>query len=373
MPSSDVLIVGGGLHGCSVALHLAMRGASVTLVEKDYPGRHASGVNAGGVRSLGRHLAEVPLSMASMELWHRIEDLVDDDCGFESHGQVKLAESEADLEKCRARAEELRQAGFDHEEVIGEDELRDLVPAAAPHVVGGLVSRGDGAALPFRTVQAFRNKAERLGAQFVEGVAVQKIRRHGRIFVAQLTDGREFMAPVLVNAAGAWAGRIAESFGEVVPLDVVAPMLMITERRPPFLRPVVGATSRTLSFKQFGNGTVLIGGGYLGRADPDTNRTILDYAKLGENARTVRDLFPVMQDARIVRAWAGIEARMADGIPVIGPSATEDGLFHSFGYSLHGFQLGPICGSIIAELVSTGRTNLPTAPFSIGRFAGHAA
>ncbi|WP_427025587.1 NAD(P)/FAD-dependent oxidoreductase [Aureimonas ureilytica] len=373
MAGSDVLVIGGGLHGCSAALHLAMRGASVTLVEKDYPGRHASGVNAGGVRRLGRALAEIPLSIASMELWHRIADLVDDECGFESHGQVKLAESEADLATCRQRAETLNAMGFDHEEVIDERELRDLVPAAAPHVVGGLVSRGDGAALPFRTVQAFRNKAERLGARIVEGVAVTDLRREGRDFVARLADGRELSAPILVNAAGAWAGRVAERFGEPVPLEVVAPMLMITERRAPFLKPVVGATSRTLSFKQFANGTVLIGGGYLGRADPDTNRTVLDYAKLGENARTVRDLFPVMRDARVVRAWAGIEARMKDGIPVIGPSGTEEGLFHSFGYSLHGFQLGPICGAILAELVTTGRTNLPVEPFSIARFGARAA
>lgn len=368
MITSDVLVIGGGLHGCSAALHLAMRGASVTLIEKDYPGRHASGVNAGGVRQLGRVQAEIPLSLASMELWHRIEDLVDDDCGFESHGQVRLAESDADLEKCRERSATLQAAGFDHEEVIGEAEMRELVPAAAPHVVGGLVSRADGAALPLRTVLAFRNKAERLGARIVEGAGAAEISREGRDFTARLADGRRFSAPVLVNAAGAWAGAIAERFGEQVPLEVVAPMLMITERRAPFLRPVVGATSRTLSFKQFSNGTVLIGGGYLGKADAATNRTVLDYAKLGENARTVEDLFPVMRDARIVRAWAGIEARMADGIPVIGPSATESGLFHSFGYSLHGFQLGPICGSIMAELISTGRTNLPVEPFSAGRF-----
>lgn len=368
MAGSDVLIVGGGLHGCSAALHLAMRGARVTLVEKDYPGRHASGVNAGGVRRLGRALPEIPLSIASMELWHRIEDLVDDACGFESHGQVKLAESEADLELCRARARTLTAAGFSHEEVIDARELRDLVPAAAPHVVGGLVSREDGAALPFRTVQAFRNKAERLGARIVEGVAVADIRRVGKSFEARLATGEVLEAPVLVNAAGAWAGRIAERFGEPVPLEVVAPMLMISERRAPFLKPVVGATSRTLSFKQFANGTVLIGGGYLGRAMPERNRTVLDYRALAENARTVRELFPVMADARIVRAWAGIEARMADGIPVIGPSATQEGLFHSFGYSLHGFQLGPICGSILAELVTTGRTNLPISPFSVSRF-----
>ena len=74
-----------------------MRGLKPPVIEKDYAGRHASGVNAGGVRQLARHVAEVPLSVASMELWERIGDLVDDDCGFESHGQVLVAENEAEL------------------------------------------------------------------------------------------------------------------------------------------------------------------------------------------------------------------------------------------------------------------------------------
>ena len=80
--TADAVIVGGGLHGCSAALHLARRGVKPLVIEKDHVGRHASGVNAGGVRRLGRDLAEIPLSAASMELWHGIEDLVEDDCGF---------------------------------------------------------------------------------------------------------------------------------------------------------------------------------------------------------------------------------------------------------------------------------------------------
>ena len=86
--TADVVIVGGGLHGCSAALHLARRGVASVVIEKDHVGRHASGVNAGGVRRLGRDLAEVPLSAASIELWHGIEDLVDDGCGFHPTGQV---------------------------------------------------------------------------------------------------------------------------------------------------------------------------------------------------------------------------------------------------------------------------------------------
>jgi len=101
--TTDVVVIGGGLHGCSTALHLALRGLKPILVEKDYAGRHASGVNAGGVRQLARHLAEIPLSIASMALWEKIEELVGDDCGFESHGTVLVAESEDELAGFRAR------------------------------------------------------------------------------------------------------------------------------------------------------------------------------------------------------------------------------------------------------------------------------
>ena len=100
--TADAIVIGGGLHGCSTALHLAMRGLKPIVIEKDYAGRHASGVNAGGVRQLARNLAEVPLAVASMELWDRIEDLVGDDCGFDSHGQVLVAESEEELAKLKA-------------------------------------------------------------------------------------------------------------------------------------------------------------------------------------------------------------------------------------------------------------------------------
>src|SRR5918994_863321 len=116
--TADVVVIGGGLHGCSTALHLALRGLKPILVEKDHAGRHASGVNAGGVRQLARHVAEIPLSNASMALWHKIEDLVDDNCGFTCDGQVLVAEDDEDLGNCRARVDDLTLRGFHHEELI---------------------------------------------------------------------------------------------------------------------------------------------------------------------------------------------------------------------------------------------------------------
>ena len=113
----------------------------------------------------------------------------------------------------------------------------------------------------------------------------------------------------------------------------------------------------------------MIGGGHLAVPYRDKNQTVIDWSKLAMSARTVWELFPAMRAATIVRAWAGIEAMMPDAIPVVGPSSTSEGVYHQFGFSTHGFQLGPGTGAMMAELVATGSTNVPIAGLGIDRFA----
>ena len=232
---------------------------------------------------------------------------------------------------------------------------------------GGVVSRRDGAAQPARTVAAFRRKAERLGAVVREGEPARNVRREDGLWRVDV-GAESYAAPILVNAAGAWAGRIAESLGEPVPVETVAPMLMITSRVPHFIDPVVILRGRKLSFKQFENGTVLIGGGHLAVPDQDEGTTVLNWRRLSESARTVFELFPVMREAQILRAWAGIEAKMKDDLPVLGPSARHPGLYHQFGFSLHGFQLGPAAGAVMAELIVEGGTQTRIGALGIERF-----
>lgn len=368
--TADVVIIGAGIQGCSAALHCRQRGLSVIVVEKDHAGRHASGVNAGGVRRLNRHPAEIPLATASMRIWHGIEDLLGDDCGFHISGQVRVAETPDDLETLKARARQVRDLGFTHEEMIGRDELYELVPALAPHCLGALIARDDGFASPARTTGAFRARAAELGAVFLEGCRAEPPRRCAAAWEVPTTAGA-VQAEFVINSAGAWGGAIAAALGEPVPIEPVAPMMMITDRLPPFITPVVGSASRYISFKQLPNGTALIGGGRLGTADPARNIARLDLPGLQIMAETARDLFPIMRRTRVVRCWAGIEGHMSDGIPVIGPSSTEPGIYHAFGFSSHGFQLGPVIGRILAELITEGRSTLPIAPFSIARFAAH--
>lgn len=365
----DAIVVGGGLHGCSTAFHLAARhGLKALLLEQTYPGRHASGVNAGGVRTLGRVLPEIPLSLASMQIWHCLPELIGDDCGFVHSAQVKVAESEADMNTLRARDAELRARGYTHEKLLDAESLRELLPEVSRHVVGGVVAENDGCAIPFRAVTGFRRAAERLGAKVRSNWRVEQIERTGEMWRVSGPAGTA-EAPLLAICAGAWGDKISAQVGEPVPLNPEAPMLLITERITPFLAPVVGATSRRLSFKQYPNGTVLIGGGYRGIADRDSERTILEFSGLATNVRVACELFPLMKNVRIVRAWSGIEGLMPDAIPVLGPSLKAPDLVYGFGYSSHGFQMGPIGGRIVADLVATGKTNLPIDAFSVGRFA----
>jgi sarcosine oxidase, subunit beta len=372
LATADVIVIGGGLHGCCAALHLARAGFSALVIEQNYVGRHASGVNAGGVRTLSRHEAEVPLALAALDLWYGIAELVDDDCGFEAHGQIRIAENEEDAAALKQRESRMRALGYTHERWIESAELFARVPALARHCLGGLIAERDGAALPYQTTAAFRRKAAALGQRFFEGERVERVQRSGDAWAVD-TDRGSYGARVLVNCAGAWADRLCAQLGEPVPLKAMAPMMMVTQRMPRFLEPVVLGTGRPLSFKQTQEDTVLIGGGRLARVERDTAATELDFRELAASAQTVRDLFPIMRAATIHRGWAGIEARMPDDIPVIGPSSTAPNVYHAFGFSGHGFELGPIVGRITADLITAGTTALPIAPFSITRFAGGSA
>lgn len=364
---SEVLIIGGGLMGFSTALQLAMRGVHCRVLDKDSPGRHASGVNAGGLRQLNRHPAEIPLSVAAAKMWQQIESLVDSDCDSRFPGQIRIAENAADMELLEQRAAMVQELGYKHEEIISPQELYQLVPALKPGCAGALICREDGYGRPFHALNAFRRKAGSLGVEYHASTRVDEIVRKSNEWRVTTARG-EFTAPALVNCAGAWAGRIAAILGDPVPLKPRAPMLMITERLPHFIGPVIGAASRKLSFKQMQNGTLLIGGAHLAELDFTRQVTEMNWAQLATSARTVLALFPQLENVRIVRTWAGIEGFTPDSLPVISSSKASPNAYHAFGFSAHGFQLSPIVGKIMSQLILDGGSQLPIEPFSAERF-----
>jgi sarcosine oxidase subunit beta len=363
----DVVIIGGGLMGFSSALHLAMLGKSCVVLERDSAGRHASGVNAGGLRRLNRHPAEIPLAVAAAEQWQNIEALVGSDCDARFPGQIRVAENDQDMAKLEQRCQLVRELGYHHEELIDPKTLYQMLPALKANCVGGLLCRKDGYARPFHALTAFKYKACSLGVEYFSSTQVTQVTQKNGSWQANTSKG-VFTAPILINCAGAWANTIARSVGEDVPLTPKAPMMMVTERLPHFIDPVVGSAGRKLSFKQMQNGTLLIGGAHLAELDLETQQTQINWRKLAVSARSVLSLFPQLKNVRIVRTWAGIEGFTPDSLPIIGASTQADGLFHCFGFSAHGFQLSPIVGRIMSELVVDGHTEMPIEPFTISRF-----
>jgi sarcosine oxidase subunit beta len=369
---ADVIVVGGGLHGTSSALHLAKRGAKVIVLEADYVARHSSGVNAGGVRTLGRPLPEIPLALMSREIWHGMAELIGEDGGFVPSGQLKIAETEEELQTCRERVALLESHGFTHEKVIDRETVLELEPALAKHVTGGIWVERDGYALPYRTTTAFRLAAQRLGVRFLEGTPARHIEQRGERWFAQTPRGM-FSAQKMLIASGAWSGELSKQAGEPVPVHPEGLMLMVTHRVAPFCRATLGATGRPLSFKQFDNGTVVIGGKLIGIADLANRHGEVDFMRLVKSAKTVTDLFPHLRNLGVNRAWAGVEAFTEDELPVISASRTASNLYYSFGYCGSGFQLGPGCGKLVSELMLDGAPSIPLDAFAIDRFDAPAA
>ena len=367
MISADVIIIGGGIVGCSTAMNLSQYGKSVILLEKDVAGRQASGVNVGGVRQLFRDICEIPLSLASQKLWNQIDSLVSSDCGFRPCGQISLAENEKEMHDFEVRVELLKSMGYSHEKLVDKKQLKQIVPYVSSHCVGGLYCPEDGVADPYKTTRAFFNKAKQLGAQLFEFHPVSAIERTAKKWVA-VAGSKRFSAPILVNCAGAWGGHIADMVGDHAPLSKMASVLTVTARTAKFLDPVVLLEGRKLSFKQMENGTVVIGGGFLAKMDIETEKPVIDFTELKTMAQTVIDLFPFLKQLQIVRSWPGIMGMMPDHIPVISPSENAKDVYHAFGFSGHGFQLGPIVGQIVSELILEGRSSLPIDSFLIDRF-----
>lgn len=366
MTNVDVAVIGGGLVGCSAALHLRRRGASVVLLERRRCGSQASGVNYGGVRQQGRDLVELPLARRSRQIWGELDALVGTDCEFEVTGHLKLARAEPEMAELEAYARRAREFGL-HLEVMGPARIRARFPWLGDAVVGGSFCAEDGHANPRLVGPAFARAAVAAGAEIREEIEVLQASHDGEGFELRLSDGASVRAGQFINAAGAWGATVSSWFGEPVPEDVMAPNMCVTDPIPYFLTPNLGVCGGGIYVRQIRRGNVIFGAG-VGIADRDevVARPLADVT--AGAVRLAVDLVPRLASAQIIRTWTGIEGVMPDGLPVVGQSETTSGLIHAFGFSGHGFQLGLGVGAVLSELVIDGTTETPIAPFRIGRF-----
>lgn len=364
---TEVAIVGAGIGACSAALHLARRGVPVLVLEKGYAGAGASGVNFGGVRRNGRHLDELPLAARALEVyWRRLEEWVGSDCEYAETGHLKLArtpEDAAELERHNLKA---RDYGVPLE-MLNREQLLARYPWLGPDAYAASWSPTCGQINPRLVGPAFAAAARRAGAEIRERAAVVSAEKVNGGFELYTESGPTVRARAVLNCAGAWGAQIAALFGEEVPLEIITPQMVVSEPLPYVIEPVLGVGGGNLYMRQIPRGNVIFGGGD-GVADLGAGRSYVRPEATVESLKHAVHMAPLLARAHVIRVWTGLEGQTPDGLPVLGPSAVTEGLFHSFGYSGHGFQLAPAVGAILAELVVDGATQTPIEPFSIVRF-----
>ncbi|HSE73745.1 MAG TPA: FAD-binding oxidoreductase [Dongiaceae bacterium] len=363
---SDVLVIGGGIAGCAVALQLARHGTKVALLERDTAGTRASGVNFGGVRQNGRDLRELPIAMRARAMWDELLALIGFDGEFRATGNLRLASDEertSQLDRFFVEATE-RGLGLVR---LERNELKARFPWLSARPMRGVLCPSDGHANPRLVGPAFAFAAQEAGAVLIEHTEVIEGWYANGEFQARSADGRSFAAPVLVNCAGAWAGKIAGWFDEPVALVPEIPQVQVTEPLPYRIEPVLGFVGGDFYLRQTLRGNILFGSGQ-GRATANALRSRPLPETMRRGAEIAIDFIPDLAHVPIIRSWTGVDGDTSDGVCVLGPSETHPGLIHAFGFNGHGFLLGPGVGAVVTELILDGKTATEIGGLGIGRF-----
>lgn len=350
----DVVIVGAGVIGASIAYHLAREDSRVAIFDgADAPcAPSASWASGGGLRSQRRDPREWPLAIASASRWPTLSEELGFETDFRPVGHLHLAERDADVSQLRAGIERERAAGIEVGYVDGSALLK-IAPALAPSILAAAYTAGDGQADPRLTTHAFVQAAERHGAtivrQYVERIGLDNGAVNGVV-----VDGARYAAGTTILAAGSWSMRLATAIGLTLPIKVRAYQMLLSMPRPHVLGPTITAVDRVLLLKQLQSGAFLIGGGWPGTIDHDAHTCSTTPASIEGNWSIATQVVPAVASSSIASSWCGLEGDAFDGVPLIGPVANYPGLYLAVGFSGHGFQLAPAVGEAVARAVRSG-------------------
>lgn len=356
----DAVVIGGGVMGCSTALHLAQGGMRVALVDRGPLCREASGVNAGTLTLHMTRAALVPYAMRAWRMWLDAEKWLGMGVLATHVPGLTLAFTEAECELVELRAKARRDYGAPIE-VISAARAREIEPGVHP----GLLKAGfcdiDGFASAYLTGRAFRHALTVAGVDVIENTPVEGIDSGDGGHVVRFGGAPSrpaLQATRVVLAGGVWIENMLAWLGVQIPIKVLINQLIITERVRPVMRTVLSVANGLLSLKQFANGTVLIGGGWQGDGDRERGGVEARPQNLVGNMRLAAYAVPALAEARIARIWLGLEAETADAMPIIGnvpgvPRAYVVGSAHS------GYTSGPFMGRIMAQHILGQRPELP--------------
>ena len=369
--TADVIVIGAGVQGASLAFHLATRGVSVVVVEKATAASGATGRSSGLVRIYYDLLAEAKLAWESYGWFADWENRVGGACGFTRTGFVWIEAAER-LERVRANSASHRAMGVDSS-VIDADGIRALFPALEVADEVAAYEPASGYADPFMTAAGFLAAARQKGARLVPGAEVSAIRTAGGRVAGVDTNRGQVDAPVIVNAAGAWAGRVGSLVGLDLPIQVWRHDtgylgVPASVGRP---IPVVIDIANGMYFRPEGHDMVLVGleddNQIGGSADRDTSEAKADFRDRAAD-RIIRRV-PDLIEGTFRTSHSGQDGLTPDQRPMLGAMG-PDGFYLDCGHSGTGFKTAPAVGLGMAELILDGASKtVDLSPFAPTRYA----
>ena len=368
LDTTDVAVIGGGIMGCAVALRLAQRGVSVTVVERAIPGAEASSAAAG---ILGPQMeAEgagplLDLGLMSRALYpslaNELHDATGIDVGYDRSGVLLAALDDAGERELAARLAWQQARALRVVQLAGAA-LAEHEPALGPDVRAALMFPDDAQVNARELARAFSQAAAGAGARFLTGRYVRRVCIEGGAATGIELDGEVLRAGTVVVAAGSWSGLVE---GAGVPATVVRPargQLVSIETRPPLFRHVIAVQGRGYLVPRR-DGTVLAGS----TVEMAGFRKEVTVGGLAAILTLARTLVPALSDAPVTGSWSNFRPFTEDHLPVLGATPVR-GLVLATGHFRNGILLAPITAEAIAELVATGRSAIDLAPFSLSRF-----
>jgi sarcosine oxidase subunit beta len=370
-PRYDVVIVGAGSHGLATSYYLAKNHGieNVAVLEQSYIGSGAAGRNTTIIRSNYRTPEGAAFYKRSVELYEGLSAELDFNLLFSQQGHLTLAHSDRSLITMTERAEVNQLLGIDSR-VVDQNELVRLCPeldlsqdvtwpimGALYHPPGGII-RHDA------VVWGFARGADRRGVEIHPHTEVTGIDVHeGRVRGVRTTRG-DVEAGVVIGATAGWSTLVCALAGVPLPITTHILQAFVTEPVKPFLDVIIVSAQMHVYISQTDRGEVLVGA----EIEPYTTyRTTSTFPFLEYAARHTLELFPQLENLKVLRQWTGLCDLSPDYSPILGETEVEN--FHiSAGWGTYGFKAAPIVGTTLAELVASGKTPDLIAPFALERF-----
>ena len=367
----DVVIIGAGVHGLSIAYNLGKLGiTSVALLDKGYLGGGGSARTTAIIRSNYLTPQGIPFFNESLKLFEGLSQELGYNLMFDQLGRLDLGHTDSAVFGLRMRTEFNRIMGVDSR-LIWPEEVKKLVPAidlregkdlpimaAMYHPPAGVI-RHDA------VVWGYARGADRFGAEIHPHTEVLGIEREDGQVTGVRTSNGDVKAGVVVNATAGWCSIIAKMVDMELPITTHPLQAFVTEPLKPLMDVTVSSANLHVYAYQTDRGEVVIGGGVDPYATYSMRSTL---PTLEELAKHAVDLFPFLKDVNVLRQWVGLCDMTPDYAPIMGEVPGIKGFLLTCGWGTWGFKAAPVAGKRMAELIATGKTPEQIAPFSISRF-----